>query len=145
MTDELRTTAPSIPRIPTPPGLPAVMTPTAPVPAVAVAVATAGPSDEGTEPKASVHPVVQGIDRIGDIVGVIVFAHLALQHSIDGNFAAVCILTLLGVNTGLRQWGARLLQSRGATGAGLGVLGLVVGLMHPETSRLIASVSTVGS
>ena len=65
--------------------------------------------------------VVQAIDRLGDIVGVIAVAHLCALGKIGGVEAVIAIGAILGVGTGLRQAGAR-----AGAGAGVGVVGLLL-------------------
>ncbi len=64
---------------------------------------------------------VQLVDRIGDIVGVIVIGHLCGLGKLGGIEAAIVIGAILGVGTGLRQAGAR-----AGVAPGLSVLGLLV-------------------
>ena len=70
---------------------------------------------------------VQVADKIGEWIGVVAIYLLAEHHQIEGLLAVVAIGGLLGVNTGLRQFGSRAL---GAVSGGscLGVIGLGVGL-----------------
>lgn len=65
--------------------------------------------------------VVQAIDRLGDIVGVIVIGLLCHGGKIGGELALLGIGGILGVGTGLRQVGAR-----AGTATGLSVLGLLL-------------------
>jgi len=64
---------------------------------------------------------VQVLDRLGDIVGVIVVAHLCAVGKIGGEVAVIAIGAILGVGTGLRQVGAR-----AGTATGLSVVGLLL-------------------
>ena len=68
--------------------------------------------------------VVQVVDRIGDIVGVIVVGMLAQHRIVDGTFACGIILAILGVQSGFRSLGRKV--SASGTAAGLGILALAV-------------------
>lgn len=68
--------------------------------------------------------VVQAIDRIGDVVGVIVIGHLCALGKLGGVEAAIVIGAILGVGTGLRQAGARAGIAPGLSVVGLMLLGL---------------------
>lgn len=68
--------------------------------------------------------VVQAIDRLGDIVGVIAVAHLCALGKIGGVEACIVIGAILGLGTGLRQAGARAGVAPGLSVVGLLVLGV---------------------
>ena len=108
---------PSLP--PSMPPAPAVIAPReeplpAPPPAPAVATTPSGRP-------LNVPPVVQAIDRVGDIVACIIIGHLCALGKVSGEVAVLAIGAIVGVGTGLRQVGAR-----AGTGAGVGVVGLLV-------------------
>ena len=86
----------------------------APPPAPAVATTPSGRP-------LNVPPVVQAIDRVGDIVACIIIGHLCALGKVSGEVAVLAIGAIVGVGTGLRQVGAR-----AGTGAGVGVVGLLV-------------------
>lgn len=80
------------------------------------------PAAQVTPSGRPVPPVaVQVLDRIGDIVGVIVIALLCSGGKIGGELALIGIGGILGVGTGLRQIG-----TRSPSGAGVGVTGLLL-------------------
>jgi len=68
----------------------------------------------------NVPPVVQAIDRVGDIVACIIIGHLCALGKVSGEVAVLAIGAIVGVGTGLRQVGARV------GGAGVGLTGLLV-------------------
>ena len=83
-------------------------------------------------------PLVQAIDRLGDIVGVVVIYLLAHEGRIGGVEAVVAIGAILGVGTGLRH----VVSSR-LTGAaaGLGLVGLGVWHAWPVAEQLALTVA----
>ena len=112
---------PSLP--PSVPPAPAAIAPReeplpAPPPAPAVATTPSGRP-------LNVPVAVQFVDRIGDIVGVIVIGHLCALGKLGGVEAAIVIGAILGVGTGLRQAGARVGARVGAA-PGLSVVGLLL-------------------
>lgn len=70
---------------------------------------------------ANVPPLVQAIDRVGDIVACVIIGHLCALGKVSGEVAVLAIGAIVGVGTGLRQVGAR-----AGTGAGVGVVGLLL-------------------
>lgn len=77
--------------------------------------------------------VVQVVDRLGDIVGVVVVGWLASRHIVDGVFACGTILAILGVQSGFRQLGRKITAN--GVAAGLGGLALVIGLLAHGVSE----------
>lgn len=69
----------------------------------------------------NVPTAVQVIDRLGDIVGVIVIGLLCHAGKLGGEVAVIAIGAILGVGTGLRQVGAR-----AGVPTGVGVVGLLL-------------------
>ena len=108
----------------------------APPPAPAVATTPSGRP-------LSVPVVVQAIDRIGDVVGVIVIGHLCALGKLGGIEAAIVIGAILGVGTGLRQAGARVGAAPGLSVLGLLVLGLGRWLAPAAGAAELARVSGV--
>ena len=65
-------------------------------------------------------------DKIADVAGIATIGYLAAHHIVDGLLATGAVCALLGINTGLRQLGAR------RAGMGLGLFGLAfLPLLHP--------------
>lgn len=73
--------------------------------------------------RAQLHPVAQALDQIGDIVGICVVGAMCVAGRLSGESAAVIVLLILGIQTGLRSGLARL----GAPRAGAAAL-LLLGL-----------------
>ena len=71
---------------------------------------------------------VQLLDRVGEIVGVVVLGALAWHRVLSGELALVGIGAILGVQTGLRSAFAG--RSGGSAPAVVGLIGL--GLLHAE-------------
>ncbi len=69
----------------------------------------------------NVPTAVQVIDRLGDLVGVIVIGLLCHAGKLGGEVAVIAIGAILGVGTGLRQAGAR-----AGVPTGVGVVGLLL-------------------
>lgn len=75
--------------------------------------------------------MVQVLDRLGEIVGVLVLGALAWHGKLSGELALVGIGAVLGVQTGLRSALAGRLGSGG--GSAPAVVGLVgLGILHAE-------------
>lgn len=66
------------------------------------------------------------MDRLGDIVGVLVIGWLASHRIVDGTFACGMILAILGVQSGFRQLGRRITVKNAVSGLGLGALVLTI-------------------
>lgn len=109
-----------------------------PAPPAAPAVATS-PSGRPL----NVPVAVQFVDRIGDIVGVIVIGHLCALGKLGGVEAAIVIGAILGVGTGLRQAGARVGAAPGLSVVGLLLLGLGRWLAPAAGAAELARVSGV--
>ena len=140
--------APPDPRpslVPDLPPAPAAVVPRAeeplPAPPAAPAPATAQFTPSGRP--LSVPVVVQAIDRLGDIVGVIAVAHLCALGKIGGVEACIVIGAILGVGTGLRQAGARVGAAPGLSVVGLLLLGLGRWLAPAAGAAELARVSGV--
>lgn len=120
------------------------MQPTAP-PAVAPQLPAPPPAAQLTPSgrPANVPVVVQAIDRLGDIVGVIAVAHLCALGKIGGIEACIVIGAILGVGTGLRQAGARVGAAPGLSVLGLLLLGLGRWLAPAAGAAELARVSGV--
>lgn len=130
---------PSLP--PSMPPAPAAIAPReeplpAPPPAPAVATTPSGRP-------LNVPVAVQFVDRIGDIVGVIVIGHLCALGKLGGVEAAIVIGAILGVGTGLRQAGARVGAAPGLSVVGLLLLGLGRWLAPAAGAAELARVSGV--
>ena len=140
--------APPDPRpslVPDLPPAPAAVVPRAeePLPAPPAAPAPAAAQFTPSGRPLSVPVVVQAIDRLGDIVGVIAVAHLCALGKIGGVEACIVIGAILGVGTGLRQAGARVGAAPGLSVVGLLLLGLGRWLAPAAGAAELARVSGV--
>lgn len=70
-------------------------------------------------PPAPVPPVVQAIDHLGEIAGIVCVTVLACNGRLGGELAACAILAILGVQTGLRTVARRATGGTGAVGLAL--------------------------
>lgn len=85
---------------------------------------------------------VQLLDRVGEIVGVVVLGALAWHRVLSGELALVGIGAILGVQTGLRSAFAG--RSGGSAPAVVGLIGL--GLLHAEhVARTVLHLSVLAA
>lgn len=87
------------------------------------------PKEVGETARAAPSTIVQAIDRVSDIVGVVAIYLLARDGKISGLEGVFAIGAILGVGTGLRNLAPRAgagAAATAATGAGLGAVGLLV-------------------
>lgn len=86
---------------------------------------------------------VQILDRLGEIVGVLVLGALAWHGKLSGELALVGIGAILGVQTGLRSaLAGRIGGGGGSAPAVVGLIGL--GLLHAEhAARAVLHLSTL--
>lgn len=105
--------------MPTPPPNEAPLSTTAKVAAVVEA------HDARLAARSQLHPVAQVFDQLGDIVGMCVVGGMCVSGKLSGEIAALIVLAILGVQTGLRGGLARIGVPRA------GALALVgLGLVH---------------
>ena len=85
---------------------------------------------------------VQILDRVGEIVGVVVLGALAWHGKLSGELSLVGIGAILGVQTGLRGAFSRGTGGGGSAPAVVGLIGL--GLLHAEhAARTLLHLSTL--
>ena len=86
---------------------------------------------------------VQLLDRVGEIVGVVVLGALAWHRVLSGELALVGIGAILGVQTGLRSAFA----GRSGGGSAPAVVGLIgLGLLHAEhVARTVLHLSVLAA
>lgn len=97
-----------------------------------------------TLPPPSQAPVaVQILDRLGEIVGVVVLGALAWHGKLSGELSLIGIGAILGVQTGLRSaLAGRLGGGGGSAPAVVGLIGL--GLLHAEhAARAVLHLATL--
>jgi len=97
----------------------------APLSTTAKVTAVVETPDARLAARSQLHPVAQVFDQLGDIVGMCVVGGMCVSGKLSGEVAALIVLAILGVQTGLRGGLARIGVPRA------GALALVgLGLVH---------------